>query len=145
MVPDGSRRIHAQNFKVSRTFCFLQQASTSFKSVEWILLITLKTKLTSYYAQWSANNWSCLTKFLTCDQFWCDIDWQCGDSGGQWSPDRISRMSPPSKTDFYTFSHNNSGMESPQKHGLKVSFVNLVAVAGADNANSSLNFLFCDF
>ena len=45
--------------QVSRTFHVLQLASTGIQSVKWILSMTLKTKLTSYYAQRSANNWSC--------------------------------------------------------------------------------------
>ena len=45
-------------------FHVLQQASTGFQSVELTLSITLKTKLTSYYAQRFANNWSCLMTLL---------------------------------------------------------------------------------
>ena len=41
-----------------------QRASdgSRLKSVEWILSSTIKIKLTSYYAQRSANNWSCFTR-----------------------------------------------------------------------------------
>ena len=66
MVPEVSMH---KILYVSKTLYMLQKASSGFQSVEWTLSMTLQTKLTSYYAQQSANNWSCWDNFCLVSMF----------------------------------------------------------------------------
>ena len=65
MVPEVSMH---KILYVSKTLYMLQKAFLGFQSVEWTLSMTIKTKLTSYYAQRSANNCLFLSVFLWSDE-----------------------------------------------------------------------------